>query len=374
MTRRQRRVDVAVYAPLAGPLYEQELKPIGGAELQSAYIVRSLAERGLRVCHVVAGKPATAASDGIELVALPAEYARRGVARRRAVFCALRAADARLYIQRSAGFETLFVGLFARSTRRRFVFSSSSVADFSREPEIAVQAGASLDEWPTRVQYLLGLRFADAVVVQTEDQRLLARNERGVEARVISSFCAEAPPHEGSRRGFLWIGGLVGSKDPLAYVELARRVPEATFWMIATERGELFADLAREVSSRAASAPNLELLPPTRRDEILALYPQAVAVVNTSWFEGFPNTLLEGWARGVPALSLRIDPDSVIERHRLGAVCHGSLDELATAARQLWEEREAIDPAPLRDYIARVHDPAVVGPQWVALVEDLLGG
>jgi glycosyltransferase involved in cell wall biosynthesis len=373
MSRRDRRADVAVYAPLAGGLYERGGEPVGGAEQQSAYLARALVEHGFRVRHVVAAKAAVPRGDGVEVLTLPAAYGAGGVARRRAILRALREANASLYVQRSAGFETLAVGLFARASRRRFVFSSSSVADFSRDPEVAVKAGASLDEWPTRVQYLAGLRFANAVVVQSVEQRLLAAAERGIDARVIRSFCPPvAPAERHEREAFLWIGGLIGSKDPLAYVELARRVPEATFWMVAGGRGDAWARLARDVRVRSASVPNLHLLPPVARDELLDLYGRAAAVVSTSAFEGFPNTFLEGWARGTPSLSLRVDPDSVIERNELGAACGGSLEALADAARRLWSTRHEIDPAPLRAYVARVHDPSVVGPQWAALVRELV--
>jgi glycosyltransferase involved in cell wall biosynthesis len=373
MTRRDRRADVAVYAPLAGPLYEHGGEPVGGAELQSAYLARALVEQGLRVRHVVAAKDAVSRGDGVEVLLLPSGYSAGGVARRRAILSALREANSRLYVQRSAGFETLAVGLFARAARRRFVFSSSSVADFTRDPEVAVNAGASLDEWPTRVQYLAGLRFADAVVVQSDEQRVLAAGERGIDSRVIRSFCPAVGSADGNEReAFLWIGGLIGSKDPLAYVELARRVPEATFWMVAGGRGDTWAKLADEVRFRSASVPNLHFLQPAGRDDLLGLYGRAVAVVSTSRFEGFPNTFLEGWARGTPSLSLRVDPDSVIERNELGTACGGSLEALAAATRRLWSVRHEIDPEPLRAYVARVHDPSVVGPHWAALVRELV--
>jgi Glycosyl transferases group 1 len=375
MTRTARHsADVAVYAPFAGPLYEPGGGPVGGAELQSAYLASALAERGVRVRHVVAARRPPAEREGVEIVALRPEYEAGGLLRRRAIVHALRQADAELYVQRSAGFETLVVGLFARATRRRFVFSSSSVADFSRDREVAARAGASLDEWPTRMQYAAGLRLAHTVVVQSEEQRHLAREARAVEARVIPSFCAPAPVRASQRDAFLWIGGLIGSKDPLAYVELATRVPEAMFWMVAGDRGDAWAELGLQVRKRVASTPNLELLSPLPRSELLGLYERAVAVVNTSRFEGFPNTFLEGWARGAPALSLRVDPDSAIERNGLGTVCGGSADELAAAARRLWAHRNEADPDPLRRYVARVHDPSVVGPKWTALVRELLAG
>jgi glycosyltransferase involved in cell wall biosynthesis len=288
---------------------------------------------------------------------------------------ALREADGWVYIQRSAGMETGTVGLFARATRRRFVFSASSDGDFIRDRSMLNLAGAALEEWPTRVQYRLGLRCVDAVVAQTRQQAELARPSLHVDPRVIPSFCPPVGNSSGERDVFLWVGNFAAVKDPLAFLALAERVPDVRFWMVATTHPHRWKSLAAAVRERAERLPNVELLPPRPREELLELYGRAVAVVNTSHFEGFPNVFLEAWARGVPALSLRIDPDGVISRNGLGVAADGSLELLAQAIRDY-----AADPAAARAageaafrHIESRHAPEVVGPQWVALVEALLG-
>jgi glycosyltransferase involved in cell wall biosynthesis len=191
--------------------------------------------------------------------------------------------------------------------------------------------------------------------------------------RLIRSFCepvanGDSPPE---REAFLWIGGLIDYKDPLAYVRLAENVPEAHFWMIGTGRGAEWEGLAAEVEDAAQRLPNLELLPPRDRESLRELYSRAVAVVNTSEFEGFPNTFMEGWACGAPALSLRIDPDGVIRSRDLGHVANGSDRALADAARQLWDGRHNAKArgSAARSYIATTHDPDVVVAQWADLIE-----
>ena len=98
---------------------------------------------------------------------------------------------------------------------------------------------------------------------------------------------------------------------------------------------------------------------------------RAVAVVNTAEFEGMPNIFLESWARGVPALALRHDPDGVIECHRLGAFARGSMVLLSEGAAKLWETRfEQRDlEARCRAYIESHHSSEAVASAWV----DTLG-
>jgi glycosyltransferase involved in cell wall biosynthesis len=172
------------------------------------------------------------------------------------------------------------------------------------------------------------------------------------------------------------VGSFAPVKDPLACLALAERLPDVRFLMIGAEHATHWHELAADVRERAASLRNLELVGPRPRDELLELYGRAIAMVNTSRFEGFSNTFLEAWARAVPVASLRVDPDGVIARHGLGVAANGSLDLLAQEI-----SRYARDPGAAHTageaayrYIERAHAPEVVGPQWGSLVEQLLSG
>jgi glycosyltransferase involved in cell wall biosynthesis len=369
-----RSADVVVYAPNAGPLYGAAGQT-GGAELQSVNIARALATAGFRVRHVVTEAAISHTPDGVEVFLLPPHYAQGGLPRRRAILQALRESDGRVYIQRTAGIETGFAGIFARLARRRFIFCASSDADFYQDRELLRQLGGSLDVWSARTQTRLGQRCAHAVVAQTEQQAALARDTLRLHPQVIRSFCDLGEPRPEAREAFLWIGSFAGVKDPLSFLALAERMPDVPFRMVGTER-KGWQDLAAAVREQAVRLPNLELLTARPRDEVLALYRRAIAVVNTSLYEGFSNTFLEGWARGVPAVSLRIDPDGVIDRHGLGAVAGGSLDVMERILRGYFEEAAAAEAAGDAGYryVRRTHAPDVIGPQWIRLVERLLGG
>jgi glycosyltransferase involved in cell wall biosynthesis len=367
-------VDIAILSPLATPLYvddrrEDGQRSTGGAELQMFQLARALATADLSVAHVVFDSPGLVAErEGVTVAALPPRKSRPVQPRASVQLVALLAqVRPKLVIQRSAGFDTGVAALFAKATGRRFVFSSSSSADFTLD---------TLRDPKTIAAYRAGLRLADRVVVQTDDQGALAARLRGRNAHVIRSFCEPAADSgsPGAREYFLWIGGVIDYKGPLAYLDLAAKLPDAQFLMVATGRGSRFQGLAQAVSERAAALPNCELLGGRPRAALLELYERAVAVVNTSVVEGFPNTFMEGWARGAPALSLNVDPDGVIARYGLGVIAEGSLDALAAGARALWDRRgvAADEHDRCRAYIERHHAPAVVGAAWAELVRELL--
>jgi glycosyltransferase involved in cell wall biosynthesis len=297
--------------------------------------------------------------------------------------------DADVLVTRIATPEVGVAACFAKLLGRRFVYSSSSLSDFvpvhrlsdRRLPaDRSAQQGKQEDamssfdfsqlarkrrDWEL---FRLGIRIADEIVVQSEEQVRLCREHFGRTPVLIKSIAELAPQREHDPEAFLWIGRLVSSKRPLAFVELARAVPEAKFRMVAVPamdaRGgaELVAALERD----AATVPNLELLAPRPRREVLNLVDRAVAVVSTADFEGMPNIFLEGWARGVPAVALRHDPDNVIERYALGGFAHGSSEELVDLTWRFWRERgaQADLNARCRDYVLRHHCPEVISARW----------
>ena len=229
--------------------------------------------------------------------------------------------------------------------------------------------------WPTRLQDRIGLRLANSIVVQTASQARLARDATGRDSTVIPNFaCMEQVAERPRQPAFLWVGQLVDFKNPLAYARLTRLVPEAEFWMIATDRGAAGNDLAAHVQREVERTPNLSLLPPRPRQDLAELYASVTAVVSTSKFEGFPNVFLEAWAQSTPTLSLAFDPDGVITRHGMGVVANGSLDLLAAVVRSYLEDRReaAAAGARARAYLEDFHDPAFVGDRWAELIHSLL--
>ena len=369
--RRARRYDVAFYLPLIGSLLAPgSSPPPGGAESQVYLLARALAQRGFRVCVVAYEIPEGLpdAVEGIDIVPRPPPRwkAIRGpagkVAEIVAVWNVVGRLRAEVFVQRATSMEVGLVALAAKARRRRFVYSSASLIDFDWG-SVATRRNVAL--------YELGVRLADAIVVQTAEQVEACRRRFGREPVMIKSIAEPAESRTAPPEAFLWAGKLASYKRPLAFVELARAVPEARFRMIGVPSEKDSAQVAAELERAAVGVDNLELLPPRPRSELAKLIDGAAAVVGTGDYEGMSNVFLEGWARGVPTLSLTHDPDGLIAREGLGGFASGSPERLAELARQLWHSRA--DQRALaercRDYVEREHGLESVVDRWA----DVLG-
>jgi glycosyltransferase involved in cell wall biosynthesis len=363
--------DVAIYTTSAATagFYDGAVRRSGGAERQMTLLAQTLAASGLRVAPIAyAPRDPVPLPDRLSLVHRGRYAGNRrlvgGPLEALRIWRALEAADARVAIVRTASPAVSVVGLFCRLHRRSMIFSTSGNLDFDSR-----RIPGRLD----RALYRLGVRLAAAVVVQSQDQVQLARRAFPKLRRIehIASFAETAPPSADGLRpdAFLWVGRLIGSKQPMRYVELARALPDARFIMIAVpqESGPIDID---DLRTTVRDVPNLELLDPLPHERLLELVARAVAIVNSSTFEGMPNVFLEAWARGVPALSLQFDPDNVISGRGLGIIAGGSWEQFVAGARELWDTRTQREELSLRTraYVAEVHSPVAVGARWSDLI------
>lgn len=308
---------------------------IGGEEVQHALMSRYLARRGYEVTSLVGdfGQAALEKIDGVRVrktFALQAGLPglRFFTPRLSSTWKALKASNADVYYVSCAGAMAGVVAEFCRRHRRRFVFRVASDADCA--PHTLM-----LDNSRDRMLYHYGLRRAHAILVQTRRQAELLLCHYGLGASLAGMF-SDLP--ERVRRfderggGLLWLANMRAMKRPEWFLDMARRVPRLPCDMAGGIHPGETALYAR-VAAAAEGLPNLRFHGQVRFGATRALFADARLFVNTSSFEGFPNTYLQAWANGVPVIA-SFDPDGLITEHGLG-VAVDSVDQAVAAARAL---------------------------------------
>jgi glycosyltransferase involved in cell wall biosynthesis len=324
-------VGLDSYGMLSG---EGNPRYIGGEAIQHVLLARAWRDLGHQVSIIVhdEGQGPRRVHEGITAIAAHTrDGGIRGLRffhpRASKLLSALMAADAEIYYQSPAGAYTGITGWFCRAIGRRFIFRVASDSDCEREH-------GRIRFWRDRKLFAYGLRRADLVAAQTEHQRRMLLENHGIESHVINMM-VESPRGDGGAAkdiDVLWVSNLRPLKRPELALELARQLPHVKFTLAGGPMpgGQTYYD---DVRAAAARLPNVTMTGPVRYRDSAALFERARIFLNTSSIEGFPNTFLQAWIRGVPVVTF-FDPDGLVQRLPAGRVTR-SLDDMREAIRHL---------------------------------------
>ena len=322
------------YGLLSG---EGDLRYVGGETVQHVLLARAWRDLGHDVSMIVYddGQGEMREVDGITAIAAHRRHAgipglRFFHPRASKLVAALMAADAEVYYQSPAGAFTGITAWFCRMAGRKFIFRVASDSDCEKEH-------SRIRLWRDRRLYDYGLKRADLVATQTAVQSNMLRANHALDSSVVHMM-VESPRRTGAAPvkdiDVLWVGNLRALKRPELVLELARQLPDVKFTLAGGPLPHPFGRTYYEdVKAAAARLPNVSMPGAVRYADSGAWFDRARVFLNTSSVEGFPNTFLQAWIRGVPVVSF-FDPDGLIRRLQLGTVC-ASLDDMREAIRGL---------------------------------------
>ena len=179
-----------------------------------------------------------------------------------------------------------------------------------------------------------GLRRADLVAQTSGRRNCCARPcNRGDVISMMGNRHAVAAVEKDI--DVLWVSNLRALKRPELALELARQLPQVNFSFVGgpMPRGETYYE---DVRAAAARLPNVKMHGAVRYADSGTLFDRAKLFLNTSSIEGFPNTFLQAWIRGVPVVTF-FDPDALVKRMALGRHLFGRA-EMREAIRSLLED------------------------------------
>jgi len=330
-----RRAHVCFVAPTTWPVISGDtaIQVVGGAEVQQSMIAPALARRGHRVSMICLdyGQPEGTVVDGVVIRKLHKPEAglpglRFVHPRFTALWRAMKAVDADVYYQRTAAVHTAYVAAFCALHGRKSIYAGASDVDFlPGQEDIRFTRDKKIFAW--------GVRHVDRIVTQNEVQQAQLLDHYGIEGTVIPS-CYVPPGGAGNDpRGYvLWTASVRPSKRAELVLEIARRLPGRRFVVIGgpdpdRKSREYFASL----QEAARMLPNVEMkgfVPFTQAER---WFNGARVVLNTSLYEGFPNTFLQAWSRAIPTVAF-IDTGS---RGPDGAPVYDSVEDVEEAAAKV---------------------------------------
>jgi len=337
--------------PVFNPTFGQHY--FGGESVQQTLLARAFRDIGYDVSMIVMdyGQPKDEVIEGIRV--LRAYDPTAGIPvlrffhpRASSIVAAMKKADADVYYHSCAGMITGLVAQFCRANDRKFVFRIAHDTD-------CIPGEQLINLWRDRKIYEYGLKNADLIAAQGVNQQVLLRDNYALDSEVIN-MTVELPP-EGPEarigRDILWINNLRQFKRPDLAIEVARKLPDFSMAMIG---GKVvgFESLYEQAASDAESVPNLDFRGAVSYHDIGDCFSSSRVFLNTSDSEGFPNSFLQAWVRGLPVISF-FDPDGLIQKKGLGLV-PSCLDDMCSGLQRLLQ-----NPADIEEISARARRFAI---------------
>lgn len=342
----------------AYPLFNPEAKGvIGGAEVDSYYIASELAkDQNYRVSCIVAdyGQGPVEVRESVTLIRA-LDFNTRRVSATLTLWQALRKADAQIYVRKLSSAVTAEVAMFCKRYGRRFVYRTASAVECD---------GTYLREHYFRGKgFLFSLRHADAVIAQNQTDADNLTKTAGVSVQVIRNPERLPPLDSKECRTILWVGRSADVKRPELFLELAKQMPEQNFTMICQRAIE-----DKQYDSfvtKAKKIKNLKFIQRVPFHQIHEHFLQAKVFVNTSDYEGFPNTFIQACRCATSILSLNVNPDGFLDEHKCGICCNGDWEKFVDSLKGMLQQEQCTELGKnARKYAIENHDITKIVEQY----------
>lgn len=292
---------------------------VGGAERQLFLFGRNLAKHGWDVKFITHTPSVDLRKSKTEFPVYPVHFGYMGGSNAQlplawlGLLKAMRRADADYYVLKIPAHLLPVMGAFCRVFRRKLVFWAQMDNDADPNERTDNRLALFLQDF--------GIRMANVVIAQTQEQQLSFKRHYGLDSSLVRSICEPlvtgAEVKNGAVVDVLWTGNSMHKKRPDVVIELARRLPEVSFAMAMNHGSNAEFDHWRRL---AGQVPNIRFLGQVSPIEMEAWFGQARLLLNTSAREGFPNSFLQAWMNAIPVVSLGIDPDDLISKYDLGRI------------------------------------------------------
>jgi len=261
---------------------------------------------------------------------------------------------------------------YCRHRGKKYVFLSGS--DFDYYPEYKVEPKKSDMYGIPYSLKVYAIENAHTHLVQSERQAQMLEQGYGRSAIVIRNpiDLTRDFPRNPEANTILWVGKSDERiKRPSIVLALARQLPEYAFVIIMNLANP---ETHEQCLAEAKSLPNVTLLPRVPFAEVERYFANARVHVNTSVFEGFPNTFIQAAKYGLPTVALQVDPGAMLSQHGCGQQCDDDLDRLKETVRLLMHDTQLYAQTSARclDYVRTYHDKEKIISQYEKALEGVL--
>lgn len=312
----------------------------GGAEVQANYLAQELGMRGYDVSYVCQTTSQSKINNVEKIGHISIHYlkpsGRFAWLDQGKYLTALHSIKPEMVIQRLSSNISYVIGKYCSKNKSKFVWictdNMSPYRDYHvrkfKKNNTAKRIGvlkyhlflknAQVMDWFRN----RGMKFVDVAFTQNNDQYdALVKDFKINSKRMISGHPLPSNQSKVETRfkdkTILWCANFGKNKRPVLFIELCKELKNKgySFIMVGGHSDASYLNtILKNKPKELVTTGQLSF------EESLSYFDKASLFVNTSKSEGFSNTYIQSWLRGVPTLVFGADPDSVINNNNLGFV------------------------------------------------------
>lgn len=308
----------------------------GGAELQSMYITQHLLQKNdVEVHYICRNFTKAFSSETVHKIptGLMSKYSY--AIDRAYILKTLSEIKPDYIYQRVLCSYTGIAAKFCQKTPTKMIFHIANSPDV--EPQTLKFSRRFMFDVAENYYRRYGINNADYIIAQAHYQAESLKQYYHRECALIMpnispDIIAEKRSARPSKKIILWVANVKPQKGPEKFLEIASYFqdrPDLEFHMV----GKVSTRYANQIKQSTTTLKNVVFHGELDVSDVNTLMADAFIFVNTSDFEGFPNTFIQAWLNETPVVSLNVNPDDLISKHNLGYFCRTQASLLSTIKR-----------------------------------------
>lgn len=269
-----------------------------------------------------------------------------------------------IVIQRTADVPTGLCAFYCKLAKKKFIYS------IANEPDVN---GTAEKGFLGKI-YKYGIDNAYYIIAQNNHQitQLKKHKKREISnIKVISSGYEITEIDEKNKNHILWVSRCRPWKRPELFLKLARVFPKENFVIICSKTSD--EEYWRKIRKSALKISNVKFLDFIPFHQINRYFREAKIFINTSVFEGFPNTFIQALKNETPIISLNVNPDKFLTRKKIGFFCNDDFTKLEEYLRLLLNSNDLYESYSKNAYLyaKNNHDIRKISYEWIKLIKQI---
>lgn len=236
-------------------------------------------------------------------------------------------------IQRGLMNQSCFMALICYIFNIKFIFM------FAHDVEVT---GLRQSDQKKVIAFPLLLRFAYKLITQNKYQHTTLKTRYNAESTIVyNGFEIKKDLDTKSKaknKYILWVARCDAWKQPEVFIGLAKANPKLAFTMICPKSSD--AKYHEKIKKMALEVKNLQFIDFVPYNEIDEFFKKAYLFINTSLYEGFPQTFIQATMNAVPIVSLQVNPEDFLDIYKCGYCCRGDFNFMNKKVNELCKDKK----------------------------------